>query len=60
MDVWAVRTRCFSFSNGDTRGYYFRIESMYEQCIQGVTRLVMLAQGVTINSHKGVTLLVDF
>ena len=60
MDVWAARTRCSSFSNGDIRGYYFCIEWMYEQCAQGVPRLVMSAQGVTINTHKGVTLLVDF
>ena len=33
---------------------------MYGLCMQGVTRLVMFAEGVTINSHKGVTLLVDF
>ena len=60
MNVWAVRTRCSSFSNGGTRGYYFCNEWMYGQCAQGVPRLVMSPQGVTINSHKGVTPLVDF
>ena len=38
----------------------FRIEWMCGQRAQGVPQLVMTAQGVTINSHKGVTLLVDF
>ena len=33
---------------------------MCGQCAQGVLHLVMSAQGVTINCHKGVTLLVDF
>ena len=51
------RTKCSSFSNDGTRSYYFRIEWMYGQCAQGVPRLVMSTQGVTINSHKGVTLL---
>ena len=36
------------FSNHGTRGYYFRIEWMCRQCAQGVPRLVMTAQGVTI------------
>ena len=60
MDVWAARTKCSSFSNDGTRSYYFHIEWMYGQCAQGVPRLEMSTQGVTINSHKGVTLLVDF
>ena len=36
------------FSNHGTRDYYFRIEWMCRQCAQGVPRLVMTAQGVTI------------
>ena len=41
-------TRCSSFSNDGTKGYYFRIEWMCRQCSQGVPRLVMSAQGVAI------------
>ena len=41
-------TRCSSFSNDGTKGYYFRIEWMCRQCSQGVPRLVMTAQGVAI------------
>ena len=48
MDVWAVYTRCSLFSNDGTRGYCFHIEWMCGQCAQGVPRLVMTAQGVTI------------
>ena len=43
-----MRTRCSSLSNDGTRGYYFRIEWMYGQRAQGVPRLVMMAQDVTI------------
>ena len=48
MHVWAVFTRCSLFSNGGTRGYCFRIVWVYGQFAQGVPRLVMTAQGVTI------------
>ena len=44
----AACTRCSSFNNDGTTGYYFRIEWMYGQCQQGVPSLVMTAQGVTI------------
>ena len=46
--IWAVCTKCSSFSNDSTRGCYFRIEWMCGQCTQGAPCLVMTAQGITI------------
>ena len=43
-----MRTRCSSFSNDSTSGYYFGTEWMSRQCAQGVPRLVVTAQGVNI------------